>query len=131
MKALLLSFGFNKYWISWIMSRISSNFFLILVNGVPSQPFSPTRGIREGDPLYPFLFFIMVEGLGRYIKASIQNGSLQGLPLHGLQPSSSHNQFFNDTLLMNTPTMKEAIKLISILFDFNKASRTTFNLAKS
>jgi hypothetical protein len=73
----------------------------------------------------------MVEGLGCYIKASIQNGSLQGLPLHGLQPIASHNQFVDDTLLMNTPTAQEAIKLSSILSDFSKASGTTFNLAKS
>jgi hypothetical protein len=131
MKALLSAFGFNKDWISWIMNLISSTFFSILVNGVPSQPFSPSRGIRQGDPLSPFLFVIMVEGLGCYIKASIQNGSLQGLPLHGLQPTASHSQFVDDTLLMNTPTMQEAIKLSSILSDFSEASDTTFNLAKS
>ena len=85
----------------------------------------------QGDPLSPFLFVIMAKGLGHYIKASIQNGSLQCLPLHGLQSTASHNQFVDDTLLMNTPTMQEAIKLSSILSDFNEASGTTFNLAKS
>ena len=112
------------------MNLISSTFFSILVNGVPSQPFYPSRGIRQGDPLSPFIFFIMDEGLGCYIKASIQNGSLQGLPLHGLQPASSHSQFVNDTLLINTPIAQEAIKLSSILFDFSEASCTTINLAK-
>jgi hypothetical protein len=131
MKELLLAFGFNKDWVSWIMNLISSTFFSILVNGVPSQPISPSRGIRQGDPLSPFLFVIMAEGLGRYIMASIQNGSLQGLPLHGLQPTASHNQFVDDTLLMNTPTVQEAIKLSSILSDFSEASGTTFNMAKS
>ena len=131
MKELLLAFGFNKDWVSWIMNLISSTFFSILVNGVPSQPISPSRGIRQGEPLSPFLFVIMAEGLGRYIMASIQNGSLQGLPLHGLQPTASHSQFVDDTLLMNTPTVQEAIKLSSILSDFSEASGTTFNLAKS
>jgi hypothetical protein len=106
MKELLSAFGFNKDWVSWIMKLISLTFFSILVNGVPSQPFSPSRGIRQGNPLSPYLFVIMVEGLGCYIKASIQNGSLQGLPLHGLQPATSHNQFVDDTLLMNTPTVQ-------------------------
>ena len=131
MKALLSDFGFNKDWVSWIMNLISSTFFSIFINGVPSQLFSPTRGIRQGDPLSPFLFFVVAEDLGRYIKASIQNGSLQGLPLHGLQPTASHSQFFDETLLMNTPTMQESNKLRSILYDFSEASGTTFNLAKS
>jgi hypothetical protein len=74
---------------------------------------------------------IMAEGLGRYIKASIENGSLQGLPLHGLQPAASHSQFVDDTMLMNTPTVQEANKLSSILFDFSDATGTSFNLAKS
>jgi hypothetical protein len=131
MKALLSDFGFNKDWVSWIMNLISSTFFSILVNGVPSQPFSPSRGIRQGNPLSPFLFVIMAQGLGCYIKDSIQNGSLQGLPIHGLKMISSHNQFVNETLLMNTPTVQEEIKLSSILSDFSEASGTTFNLAKS
>jgi hypothetical protein len=81
MKCLLTNFGFSKDLISWIMNLISSTLFSILFNGFPSQPFSPTIGIRQGNPLFPFLFFIMVEGLGRYIKDSIQNRFLQGLPL--------------------------------------------------
>jgi hypothetical protein len=131
MKALLSYFGFNKDWVSWIMKLISSTFFSILVNGVPSHPFSPSRGIRQCEPLSPFLFVIMAQGLGHYIKGSIQNGSLQGLPLHGLQPTTSHSHFFDDTLLMNTPTTQEEIKLSSILSDFSEASGTTFNPAKS
>jgi hypothetical protein len=59
MKALLSAFGFNKDWVSWIMNLISSTFVSSMVNGVPSQPFSPSRGIRKGDPLSPFLFVIM------------------------------------------------------------------------
>jgi hypothetical protein len=131
MRVVLIAFGFSTNWIAWIMNLISSTFFSILVNGTPSQPFSPSRGIRQGNPLSPFLFVIMAEGLGRYIKASIENGSLQGLPLHGLQPTASHSQFVDDTMLLNTPTAQEENKLSSILNDFSEASGTTFNLEKS
>jgi hypothetical protein len=73
----------------------------------------------------------MAEGLGLYIKASIENGSLQGLPLHGLQPATSHSQIVDEKMLMNTATMQEANKLYSILSDFSEATDTSFNLAKS
>ena len=101
-----------------------------MVNKTPSQPFSPSHGIRQGVPLSLFLFVIIEEVMGHYIKASIHNGSLQGLPLHRLQPLASHNQFVDDTMLLNTPTTQEQNKLRSILNDFSEASGTTFNLAK-
>jgi hypothetical protein len=109
----------------------SSTFFSILVNGVPSNPFSPYIGICQGDPLSPFLFVLMAEGLGCYLKASVLEGTLKGLPLHNLQLAPSHSQFVDDTLLLNTPTAQEATKLNSILTDFADASGMALNLDKS
>jgi exonuclease III len=105
LRAILESFGFDQCWVNWILNLTSSTFFSILVNGVPSKPFSPSRGIRQGDPLSPFLFVLMAEGLGRYIKAAVTDGSLKGLPLHNIQPAPSHSQFVDDTLLLNSPTV--------------------------
>jgi len=113
------------------MKLTSSSFFSMLFNGIPSRPLSPTWGILQGDPLSPFLFVIMVEGLWSSLSASISNGTLQGLPIHGLQPASSHNQFGDDTMLLNTPTSKEDTKLWTILLNFSEASSTTFNMEKS
>jgi len=42
---ILAAFGFNKIWIQWVHSLLSSTFFSILVNGSPSLNFSPSRGI--------------------------------------------------------------------------------------
>ena len=104
LRAILNSFGFDQDWVNWIMNLTSSAFFSILVSGVPSCPFSASRGIRQGDPLSPFLFVLMADGLGRYIKSVVQDGSLKGLPLHNISPAPSHSQFVDDTLLMNSPT---------------------------
>jgi hypothetical protein len=84
LRAVLESFGFDQCWVNWILNLTSSAFFSILVNGVPSRPFSPSRGIRQGYPLSPFLFVLMVEDLRRYIKATIIDDSLRGLPLHNI-----------------------------------------------
>jgi hypothetical protein len=113
------------------LNLTSSAFFSILVNGVPSHPFLASRGIRQGDPLSPFLFVLMAEGLGRYIKSAVLEGALKGLPLHNIRPTPSHNQFIDDTLLMNSPTACKSLKLNSILSDFIEASGMTLNLDKS
>lgn len=82
MQKMLNAFGFSPMWVRWIMSLISSSFFSILVNGIPSQTFSPSREIRQGDPLSPFLFVLMVEGLGRHIKHALISQQLKGLSIH-------------------------------------------------
>jgi hypothetical protein len=131
MHAMLLAFGFDHTWVEWILNLTSSTFFSILVNGVPSCPFSPSRGIRQGDPISPFLFIIMAEGISHSIHATIENKSLTGLPLDGISPPISHNQFVDNTLMMGSPTVKEAHSFLSILQTFCDASGLEFNKGKS
>jgi len=129
--SILLAFGFNANWVQWIMNLTSSTFFSILVNDVPSFPLSLMHGICQGDPLSPFVFVIMVGGLIHYIKEAIEEGSLKGLPLHGLQPPICHGQFVDKTLMTNSPTVLEARCILNILNDFSVASGTSFNTNKS
>jgi hypothetical protein len=119
------------YFPTWILNLTSSAFFSLLINGVPSKPFSPSRGIRQGDPLSPFLFIIMAEGLSRTIHAALENNLLTGLPLHGISPPISHSQFVDDTLLMGSPTAREANSLKEILQTFSDASGLECNKDKS
>eukprot|EP00253_Pinus_taeda_P015128 PITA_15128 len=79
LEAVLEAFGFSKQWIKWILALIKSPRYSILVNGAPSIPFSPSRGIRQGDPLSPFLFVILMEGLSRLIAKRKVEGQIKGL----------------------------------------------------
>ena len=88
-RKMLVAFGFSMAWVNWIINLISSAFFSILVNGVPSGIITPTRGICQGDPLSPFLFILMAEGLGRSISASKEANSIRGL--HGTPDGASHS----------------------------------------
>eukprot|EP00253_Pinus_taeda_P031502 PITA_31502 len=127
---MLKAFGFCHSWIRWIMSLISSAHFSLLVNGLPSRPFKPSRGIRQGDPLSPFLFIIMAEGLGRHLKQALLSNQLKGISIHN-SPASSHQQFVDDTMLYGYPSAQEASRLKSLLKDFSDASGLHVNNAKS
>lgn len=73
------------------MALASSSFFLILINGAPSPTFSPTQGIQQGDSLSPFLFVLIVEGLGHSFKATIATRYFRHLSIHSIQPTLFHN----------------------------------------
>ena len=63
LEGIMKNFGFSNRWISLIMNRVSSVTYLVMVNGNQCGHIKPTRGIRQGDPLSPYLFLLCVEGL--------------------------------------------------------------------
>jgi hypothetical protein len=67
----------------------------------------------------------------RSIHVAVENNLLTGLPLHGISPPISHNQFVDDTLLMGNPTVREANYLLEILQTFSDASGLDCNKDKS
>jgi hypothetical protein len=70
----LLRCGFREKWCSWIKHYISSAFFLVLINGVPSGFFGSSHGVRQGDPLSSFLFVLVIEAFSKMLGAFISRG---------------------------------------------------------
>lgn len=131
LKEILRAYGFCNRWIEWITSAISSTNFSILVNETPSQPFKSTRGLRQGDPLSPFLFIIVVEGLGRYIKKEVREKKLKGIQLWGNNLPITHQKFLDDIILFGKASLREARRIKAILDLFMSASGTQINNGKS
>ena len=67
MRSILEAFGFGREWIEWIMNLVSTPLFSILLTGSPTRILNPSRGIRKGDPLSPFLFILMEEGISKIL----------------------------------------------------------------
>ena len=78
---MLKQLNFNDKWINWVMTCISSVNFSVLVNDTPGKTFKPTRGIRQGDPLAPYIFVLAMEFLAR----SLQRESEKTKPKIGIK----------------------------------------------
>jgi hypothetical protein len=75
---LLRRCGFGEKWCSWIQHCISSVRYSVLINGVPSGFFGCSRGVRQGDPLSPFLFVLVMEAFSRMLGAFSERGLISG-----------------------------------------------------
>jgi hypothetical protein len=79
LQAIMQRMGFHERWVELIMKLISSVSFSVLFNGTPLEEFLPTRGIRQGDPISPYLFLIAAEGLSGLLKQSRQSSHDKGI----------------------------------------------------
>ena len=113
------------------MSCVTSASFSILINGQPSQLFGASRGLRQGDPLSPYLFIIMAEGLGRFIKYQVSQNAIQGWRWGNGLPSLSHLQFVDDSALAGLARIKEAEAFRHALDIYLAASGQKVNEHKS
>jgi hypothetical protein len=131
---LLRRCGFPKKWRQWIYFCISSVRFSILVNGSPCGFFKSSRGIRQGDPLSPMLFVIVMEVLSRMIDKAIGAGMLFGFAVNRNVNDPlliSHLLFADDTLIFYEADSDHIAHLRSILVWFEATSGLRVNLGKS
>ena len=108
LKEILKAFGFKHNWVKWIGNLVSTTFFSILVNGSSTATFQTSTGLRQGDPLSPFLFILLAEGLDRTLKERQESGSIKGVGPHQGMDAQNHQQFVDDTMLMGVSSMREA-----------------------
>ena len=127
---LLTHLGFGIDFIRWIVSCITTVSFSVLINGVASPFFHVERGLRQGCPLSPLLFLLVVEGLSRSFWEAKRRGSLKGIEV-SQQLFITHLLFVDDVLIFCSGSTRDATTIAEILERFSKATRMEINVGKS
>lgn len=131
LKEVCLRMGFHETWISWIMECVSTVSYSFLINGCPKGKVLPSRGLRQGDPLSPYLFILCTEVLSGLCKVAQENGTLPGVRVSRQSPLVNHLLFADDTMFFCKSNPTSFSTLSSILRRYEEASRQFISLAKS
>jgi hypothetical protein len=128
---MLGRFDFCSKWKDWIRACVFVGNMSILINGSPSEEINIQRGLKQGDPLAPFLFLLVAEGLGGLMKRAVDLGSFQGFRVGSGDVSISHLQYADDTLCVGVASIDNLWTLKAILRGFEMASGLKVNYWKS
>ncbi|XP_058734104.1 uncharacterized protein LOC131605811 [Vicia villosa] len=127
---MLSRFGFGEKWLRWMKACICSSSMSVLVNGSPTKDFMAEKGLKQGDPLSPFLFTIVTEGLARMVAMAKDRGVFSGFRV-SQNLSFELMQFADDTVIIGEGSWSNLWSIKAILRGFELASGLPINLAKS
>jgi hypothetical protein len=104
---------------------------LVLVNGCPTEEINIQRGLKQGDPLAPFLFLLVAEGLGGLMKRAVASNCFNGFRIGNSDMVVSHLQYADDTLFIGEATIDNLWTIKAILRGFEIISGLKVNFWKS
>ncbi|GAU24569.1 hypothetical protein TSUD_149100 [Trifolium subterraneum] len=117
-------------WMKWMRACIFEISMSILVNGSPTEDFKVQKGLRQGDPLSPFLFLIVTEGLTGMVRKAVDIGKFKGYKVND-SLDFQLLQFADDTILMGEGSWDNLWTFKTVLRGFELVSGLKINFMKS
>ncbi|KAA3458179.1 reverse transcriptase [Gossypium australe] len=114
LKEIMGKMGFDQNWISSIINYISTVSYSVILNGQIGDTFHPSRGLRQGGPLSPFLFLICGEGLSSLMRNVTNEGLLKGVKASRRGPQISHLLFADDCILFGEANERGAERYLGL-----------------
>jgi hypothetical protein len=130
LKGVLMRLGFHSRWIQWVMECVTTVEYTVRLNNVQLDPFKPSHCLRQGDPLSPYLFLFVADGLSRILQNHVPNGVLHDLQVCRLAPGISHLLFADDTLLFLEATEEQTVLVNNALRLYEKGTCQLINQSK-
>lgn len=123
--------GFADKWIQWIMHCVTTVSFSVLINGTPKGFIQPEKGLRQGDPLSPYLFILCAEVLSHLMDMATRSRQLHGIRISNQGPATTHLLFADDSLFFTLANEKSCKAIKKVLSIYESASGQAVNLRKS
>lgn len=131
MTKVLRKMGFCERFIGVVFVIISNNWYSVLLNGQPHGFFKSTRGVKQGDPLSPTLFILVVEALSRGLNALHMNLYFCGFGLPKWSLKINHLAYADDTIIFSSSDATSLQLIMEVLNAYEAASGQLINKLKS
>uniref|UniRef100_A0A0V0IRF8 Putative ovule protein n=1 Tax=Solanum chacoense TaxID=4108 RepID=A0A0V0IRF8_SOLCH len=128
---ILRKMGFSNKVVDLIWRLITNNYYSVIINGQPHGFFHSTRGVKQGDPLFPALFILSAEVLTRALNALFNNDQFIRYGMPKWSPNLKYLAYVDDTIIFSSTNEYSLKKIMSTLQKYEKQSGQKVNKEKS